>query len=61
MRGTGPNPGSGPRSSIVSAAFKSVFGFTKVHDRGLEKNADRVFVACALVNLFIVRTRLLHA
>ena len=41
--------------------MKRVFGFTKVRYRGLEKNAHRVFVTCALVNLFIVRKRLLRA
>lgn len=41
--------------------FKRVFGFTKVRYRGLEKNAHRVFVTCALVNLFVVRKRLLRA
>ena len=41
--------------------MKRVFGFTKVRYRGLEKNAHRLFVTCALVNLFIVRKRLLHA
>ena len=41
--------------------FKRVFGFTKVRYRGLEKNAHRLFVTCALVNLFIVRKQLLRA
>lgn len=41
--------------------IKRVFGFTKVRYRGLEKNAHRLFVTCALVNLFIVRKRLLRA
>jgi IS5 family transposase len=41
--------------------IKRVFGFTKVRYRGLEKNAHRLFVTCALVNLFIVRKQLLHA
>jgi transposase, IS5 family len=41
--------------------MKLIFGFTKVRYRGLEKNAHRLFVTCALVNLFIVRKRLLHA
>jgi IS5 family transposase len=41
--------------------MKRVFGFTKVRYRGLEKNAHRLFVTCALVNLFIVRKRLLPA
>ena len=40
--------------------MKRVFGFTKVRYRGLAKNAHRLFVTCALVNLFIVRRRLLH-
>jgi IS5 family transposase len=41
--------------------MKRVFGFTKLRYRGLEKNAHRLFVTCALVNLFIVRKRLRHA
>jgi IS5 family transposase len=41
--------------------MKRVFGFTKVRYRGLEKNAHRLFMTCASVNLFIVRRRLLHA
>ncbi len=40
--------------------FKRVFGFTKVRYRGLAKNANRLFVACALANLFMVRHRLLR-
>ena len=39
---------------------KRVFGFSKVRYRGLAKNANRVFVACALANLFMVRKRLLR-
>lgn len=38
---------------------KRVFGFTKVRYRGLDKNAHRLFVTCALANLFMVRRRLL--
>lgn len=41
--------------------LKRVFGFTKVRYRGLHKNATRLFVACGLVNLFMVRRRLLRA
>jgi IS5 family transposase len=41
--------------------MKRVFGFTKVRYKGLEKNADWLFVCCALVNLFMVRRRLLRA
>jgi len=41
--------------------LKRVFGFTKVRYRGLKKNATRLFVACGLVNLYMVRRRLLRA
>ena len=41
--------------------LKRVFGFRKVRYRGLEKNATRLFVACGLVNLYMVRRRLLRA
>jgi IS5 family transposase len=40
--------------------IKRVFGFVKVCYRGLEKNANRLFVACALANLYMVRRRLLR-
>jgi IS5 family transposase len=40
--------------------LKRVFGFVKVRYRGLAKNACRLFVACALANLFMVRRRLLR-
>ena len=39
--------------------MKRVFGFTQVRYRGLVKNTHRVQVTCALVNLFLVRKRLL--
>lgn len=39
--------------------IKRVFGFVKVRYRGLEKNANRLFVTCALANLFMARRRLL--
>lgn len=41
--------------------IKRVFGFVKLRYRGLDKNAHRLFVTCALANLFIVRHRLLRA
>ena len=41
--------------------LKRVFGFAKVRYRGLDKNATRLFVACGLVNLYMVRHRLLRA
>ncbi len=40
--------------------LKQVWGFAKVRYRGLMKNANRLFAACALVNLFRVRKRLLR-
>lgn len=41
--------------------IKRVFGFRKVRYRGIAKNANRLFVASALANLFNVRRRLLMA
>jgi transposase, IS5 family len=40
--------------------IKRIFGFMKTRYRGLMKNANRLFVACALANLFRVRRRLLR-
>jgi IS5 family transposase len=39
--------------------LKRVFGFDKVRYRGIDKNANRLFVACGLVNLYMVRRVLL--
>ena len=39
--------------------IKRVFGFVKVRYKGLAKNANRLFVTCALANLFMARRRLL--
>jgi len=39
--------------------LKRVFGFAKVRYRGIAKNAERLTVACALVNLFMLRRALL--
>ena len=44
-----------------SAVMKLQFGFVKVRYRGLAKNAHRRFATCALVNLYLVRRKLLHA
>jgi IS5 family transposase len=41
--------------------IKRLFGFVKVCYRGIAKNANRLFVACALANLFMVRRTLLRA
>ena len=46
------------RVEHVFGVIKRVFGFQKVRYRGLDKNAHRLFVTCALANLFIVRTQL---
>jgi transposase, IS5 family len=40
--------------------IKQVFGFVKTRYRGLEKNAHRLFVTCALTNLYLMRRRLLR-
>src|SRR6266705_6678045 len=54
---------SSVRSKVehVFAVLKLKFGFVKVRYRGLDKNANRLFVTCALVNLFLARNRLLCA
>lgn len=44
----------------VFGVMKLKFGFVKVRYRGLTKNANRLFATCALVNLFLVRKRLLY-
>lgn len=41
--------------------IKRTFGFVKVRYRGLAKNTERLWVTCALTNLFMVRRRLLPA
>jgi transposase, IS5 family len=40
--------------------IKRQFGFTKVRYRGLHKNAHRLFVACALSNIVMVKQTLLR-
>jgi len=40
--------------------IKRQFGFSKVRYRGLDKNAHRLFVACALSNLVIAKRTLLR-
>jgi IS5 family transposase len=45
----------------VFQVMKLKFGFVKVRYRGLKKNAQRLFVTCALVNLFLSRKKLLAA
>jgi len=44
----------------VFGVLKLKFGFVKVRYRGLAKNANRFFATCALVNLFMVRKKLLR-
>jgi len=43
----------------VFHVMKCQFGFRKVRYRGLTKNANRVFVCCALINLVMSKNRLL--
>lgn len=40
--------------------LKRIFGFDKVRYRGLNKNANRLFTACGLINLYMVRRSLLR-
>jgi transposase, IS5 family len=44
----------------VFQILKLKFGFVKVRYRGLKKNGNRLFAACALVNLFTARKKLLR-
>ncbi len=55
------------RKSKVSAraercfgVMKRVLGSTKVRYLGINRNADWLFACCTLVNLFLVRPKLLH-
>ena len=41
--------------------LKRIFGFNKVRYRGLDKNANRLFVVCGLVNLYLARRQLLQS
>ena len=43
------------------AVINGVFGFTQLHYRGLEKNAQRLLVAGSLANFFMIRRRLMPA
>jgi transposase, IS5 family len=54
---------SSVRSKVehVFQVMKLKFGFVKLRYRGLKKNAHRLFVTCALVNLFVSRKKLLGA
>jgi len=47
------------RVEHVFGVMKLKFGFVKVRYRGLAKNANRLFATCALVNLFLVRKKLM--
>jgi transposase, IS5 family len=49
------------KAEHVFAVLKLKFGFVKVRYRGLAKNANRLFTAFALVNLFMARNKLLRA
>ena len=43
----------------VFGVMKLKFGFVKLRYRGLKKNANQLFAVCALVNLYLVREKLL--
>ena len=43
----------------VFAVMKLRFGFVKLRYRGLKKNANQLFAVCALVNLYLLRRKLL--
>jgi IS5 family transposase len=47
------------RVEHVFAVVKRLWGFTKVRYRGLEKNANRAFVALALANVYLARRKLI--
>jgi len=44
----------------VSAVFKRFFGFTKVHYRKLNKNANALFVLCVSTILYVQTLRKKH-
>ncbi len=46
--------------AVAPEGVVDIFGFVKVRYQGLEKNANRLFSACALVNLYMVRRHLLR-
>lgn len=53
---------SGVRAKVehVFRVLKRQFGFTRVRYRGLEKNANHLFAALALVNIVMAKRRLLR-
>jgi len=53
---------SGVRAKVehIFRVLKCQFGFTKVRYRGLEKNANHLFAALALVNVVMAKRRLLR-
>ena len=44
----------------IFRVLKRQFGFTKVRYRGLDKNANHLFAAVALVNIVLAKRRLLR-
>jgi IS5 family transposase len=47
------------RVEHVFAVLKRLWGFTKVRYRGPTKNATRAFVGLGLVNIYLMRRRLM--
>jgi transposase, IS5 family len=44
----------------VFAVMKLKFGLVKLRYRGLKKNGNQLFAVCALVNLYLLRKKLLR-
>ena len=59
------NPGTADSLKQMLFRIDEVAGYTginvKVRYRGLAKYANRLFATCALVNLYMVRRKLLYA
>ncbi len=49
----------GARVKYVFGVVKRLWGFGKVRDRGLHKNATRAFTALAMANIYLARPRLM--
>lgn len=49
------------RAAHAIGVIKRIFGFAKVRYRGLAKNGNRLFVAAALANFYMIRRPLLAA
>jgi transposase, IS5 family len=48
------------RVEHVFHVMKRIFGFTMVRYRGIDKNGNRLFVTCALINIYMKRQFLMR-